>query len=102
MRLLPALILSLPLAASGASVSFNQDIASILHQNCSSCHRPGEAAPFPLLSYADATKKANMIAKVTASHLMPPWKAETTSYPFRDERRLTDPQIALIQDWVKQ
>ena len=31
---------------------------------------------------------------------MPPWKAEPASYSYRDERRLTDKQIALIQTWV--
>jgi hypothetical protein len=41
--------------ASGARVTFNHDIAPIIYQNCSPCHRPGEAAPFALLSYTDVT-----------------------------------------------
>ena len=39
-------------------------------------------------------------AKSPTSHIMPPWKAEPASYAYRDERRLTDEQIALIQAWV--
>src|SRR5438093_2683796 len=101
MRILPALLITLPFAAPGAPATFNRDIAPIIHRNCSSCHRPGEAAPFPLLTYPDVTKKGKMIAKVTASHLMPPWKAESASYSYRDERRLTETEIALIQEWVK-
>lgn len=73
----------------------------MIYRNCSSCHRPGEAAPFALLSYADVKKKANTIADATESRLMPPWKAEPASFPYRDERRLTDAEIALIQAWVK-
>src|SRR4029077_11702452 len=46
-------------------------------------------------------KKGKTIAKATASHLMPPWKAEKASYPYRDERRLTEAELALIQAWVK-
>jgi len=84
-----------------APVTFNHDIAPILYRNCAPCHRPGEAAPFALLSYQDAAKKSRTIAKVTESHVMPPWKAEPASYPYRDERRLTDDEIALIQAWVK-
>ena len=43
------------------------------------------------------TKRGRIIASVTQSRFMPPWKAEETSYPFRDERRLKDREIALIQ-----
>ncbi len=82
-------------------VTFNKQIASIVYNNCSSCHRPGEAAPFPLLSYQDVMKKGWPIATATASRLMPPWKAEPASYAYRDQRRLKDSDIALIQQWVK-
>ncbi|HWF08469.1 MAG TPA: hypothetical protein VG297_08390, partial [Bryobacteraceae bacterium] len=58
--------------------------------------------PFSLLSYQDVAKKARLIAAVTASRYMPPWKAEPGSYAFKDERRLKDNDIALIGEWVKQ
>jgi hypothetical protein len=102
MRFTPSLILILPLAAQSASVTFNRDIAPIIHRECSACHRPGEAAPFPLLTYNEVAKKAKTIAKVTAARVMPPWKAEPASYAYRDERHLTDDQIRLLQDWVIQ
>ncbi len=89
-------------AAPAETVTFNRQIAPLIFQNCSPCHRPGEAAPFSLLSYEDAVRKAKTIARATASHLMPPWKAAPASYPYRNERRLTDDQIALIQAWVSQ
>jgi hypothetical protein len=82
-------------------VTFNRQIAPIVYNNCSSCHRPGEAAPFSLLSYQDVMKKGRIIAVATSSRLMPPWKAEPASYPYRDERRLADSEIALIQQWVR-
>jgi hypothetical protein len=86
---------------ASAAVTFNHDIGPIIYRNCSPCHRPGEAAPFSLLSYSDAVKKGKMIAKVTGSHVMPPWKAEEGSYAYRDERRLNQKEIELIQSWVK-
>jgi mono/diheme cytochrome c family protein len=105
MRYLPALCVVLwlctrPVAAE--TVTFNRQIAPIIYNNCSSCHRPGEAAPFSLLSYQDVMKKGQIIAAVTSSRLMPPWKAEPASYSYRDERRLKDSDIALIDQWVKQ
>jgi hypothetical protein len=81
-------------------VTFNSHIAPIIYKNCSSCHRPGQAAPFSLLSYEDAAKRGKFIAAVTQSRLMPPWKAEPASYPYQDERRLSNADIALIRDWV--
>ena len=100
------LLLMFPIALCAApdpaKVTFNRDIAPIIYQNCSVCHRPGEAAPFPLLSYHDAVRKAKTIGKVTESAAMPPWKAAPASYAYRDERRLTADQIALVKSWVAQ
>jgi hypothetical protein len=89
-------------AAESGPVTFNRDIAPIIYQNCSPCHRPGEAAPFSLLSFQDAARKAKTIARATTARVMPPWKAEPASYAYRDDRRLTDGQIALIKAWVEQ
>jgi hypothetical protein len=104
MRIYTAAVFATPLAISfmgmGAPVTFNHDIAPIIYHNCSVCHRPGEAAPFPLLSYADVRKKAKTILDATDSHLMPPWKAEPASFPYRNERRLTEAQIVLMRAWV--
>ena len=51
--------------ADDKTPTFNRDIAPILYQNCSTCHRPGEVAPFALLTYQDAAKRAKQIADIT-------------------------------------
>lgn len=91
---------SLNAATSTASPTYNHDIAPILYQNCATCHRPGEVAPFSLLTYQDTAKRAALIATITKAHVMPPWKAEPGYGDFRDARRLTDEQIAVIQKWA--
>ena len=106
MRTPPALLLATILVttasvAFSAAPTFNQHIAPIVYRNCSACHRPGEAAPFSLLSYDDTKKKAKTIAKAIASRIMPPWHAGPASYPYRDERRLTDAEVALIKEWTE-
>jgi tetratricopeptide (TPR) repeat protein len=83
-------------------VTFNRNIAPIVFRSCSSCHRPGEAAPFSLLTYSDAKKHARQIAEVTQSRSMPPWLPEPQKLKFADEIRLSDAEIKLIQDWIKQ
>jgi mono/diheme cytochrome c family protein len=89
-------------AASNARVTFTETIAPIVYANCVTCHRPGEAAPFSLISYEDVAKRGALIAKVTGARYMPPWHAAHGYGEFADERRLTDSQIAAIAEWVKQ
>ena len=74
----------------------------MLSQYCAPCHRPGEAGPFPLLTYADAKPRARLIAAVTSTRFMPPWLPEPQESKFADELRLSDEQIAVIQKWVEQ
>jgi Flp pilus assembly protein TadD len=69
---------------------------------CAQCHRPGEAAPFSLLTYSDAKRHARQIADVTRSRIMPPWLPEPQKLKFADELRLSRAEIALIQRWVEQ
>lgn len=87
-------------AAPAAAVTFNKDIAPIVFENCSSCHRPGQVAPFSLLSYEDVRKRGQMIAQVTRERLMPPWQADEGAEKFHDARRLAPAQIELIQKWA--
>ncbi len=100
-------LLTVPLSAlsqktSTPEITFNKQIAPIIYKECSSCHRPGESAPFSLLSYDDVKRHAAQIAAVTARRYMPPWLPEPGYGDFKEEHRLTDAQIRLIQDWVKQ
>jgi hypothetical protein len=91
----------LPLVASAATPNFSEHIAPIIFENCTPCHRPGEAGPFPFTSYEEVAKRGKMIAAVTQARAMPPWHAEQTAYPFANERRLSAAQIQQIQDWVR-
>src|SRR5216683_2894166 len=89
-------------AAQQPQVTFNRDIAPIFYRACVSCHRPGEASPFPLLTYADAKSHARQIAAVAKSRFMPPWLPEEGALKFADELRLPEDAIVRIQAWVEQ
>lgn len=82
-------------------VTFNRDIAPILFAHCAECHRPGEVAPFSLLTYEDAAKRAEFLSEITQSGLMPPWRAEIGHGHFLDERRLTQKEIDLLAAWAE-
>jgi hypothetical protein len=89
-------------ASTPPPVTFNRDIAPIIFRSCSSCHSPGEAAPFSLLTYSEVKRHARQIAEVTQSRSMPPWLPEPQPLKFADELRLVGGEIALIQRWVEQ
>ncbi len=54
--------------------NFSQAIAPILQKHCQECHRPGQVGPFSLITYTQAKKRADDIARVVDSRTMPPWK----------------------------
>src|SRR5579862_2440964 len=93
---------SAPSSSADSQVTFTRDIAPILFHSCASCHRPGEAAPFSLLTYSDAKRHAHQIVDVTQARIMPPWLPEPQDLKFADELRLSDGQIAVIRRWVEQ
>ncbi|MEP6948711.1 MAG: cytochrome c [Ginsengibacter sp.] len=102
MRIFLILLLSgIVMAAGAQSVTFNKDIGPIIESKCANCHKPGESAPFNLLTYTDVAKRATFIAKVVDSKYMPPWKADDHYMAFANNRSLSDEQIKKIKNWVK-
>lgn len=80
--------------------TFNKHVAPIFFKNCAECHRPGEAAPMSLLSYKEARPWAKSIKEKVVSREMPPWHADPRYGEFKNNRRLTDTEIATIASWV--
>lgn len=95
--------LFIALALNGAQAAspptFYKDIAPIVYRNCAPCHRPGEAASFPLLTYDDVRKHARQIVEVTKHRYMPPWLPQPGYGNFQEELRLSDSQIRSIEQW---
>jgi Flp pilus assembly protein TadD/mono/diheme cytochrome c family protein len=100
----PWLILAAALSgvnAAAQDVTWSHQIAPLVYNNCTTCHHPGGAGPFSLLTYEDARRWGSQMAAVTASRYMPPWLPEHGYGDFADERRLTNDEIALIAKWVQ-
>lgn len=96
------LILTLLLTTGdGKAPTFAEHIAPVVYRNCSGCHRPGQAGPFPLLTYEDVAKRARMIRTVIKDRYMPPWKPAPGHGDFKNERRLTDAEIAQFEAWIE-
>lgn len=85
-----------------ANPTFTKDVAPILWKNCASCHHQGHVAPFSLLTFKDAARRAKFIADITASRRMPPWRAAPGYGPhFINERRLGEADIKTLARWAE-
>jgi hypothetical protein len=80
--------------------TFYADIEPILKNNCIGCHKAGGIAPFSLLTYDEVAAKANFIGHVTKTRYMPPWRADPTFQTFRNEKKLEQSEIDVIQRWI--
>jgi hypothetical protein len=81
-------------------ITYNKHIAPLLFTHCAPCHRPGQSAPFSLLTFADAEKRAKQIVAMTGRRYMPPWLPDGPIHQFVGDRRLTDGQIDLLRRWL--
>ena len=91
---------SQPEPQATSAPTWSHDIAPVIYKNCTTCHHPGGAGPFSLLTYADARRWAPQILNVTQSRFMPPWLPEPGYGDFADVRRLHDDDRALLKRWI--
>ncbi len=86
----------------GQSVTWVEDIAPIIYDNCSSCHHEGAIAPFHLMSYQDVVTYSSLISHAVSERSMPPWPADPAYMHFVDEAYLEQEEIDLLLEWIDQ
>jgi len=100
-NVLTSLVLCVLLSSAQAqTLTFSEDIASILYSNCTSCHRSGGIAPFALESYNDAVVNSGLIPYMIGNGIMPPWPPDSSYQHYAGERLLTQQEIDDITAWV--
>ena len=88
-------------AQASPNPTFSHDIAPIVFKSCVSCHRAGGPGPFPLTTYREVRQHATLIAEVTRSRYMPPWKVEPGVGPFVGQHPLTSTEQDAIERWAR-
>jgi hypothetical protein len=81
-------------------VTFSKDVAPVLQRHCQTCHRPGEAAPFPLLTYQQARPWAKAIKEAVLLKKMPPWFADEHYGRFSNDRSLSQSDVNTLVAWA--
>jgi peroxiredoxin len=87
--------------ARDPAVTFAADVAPILRRHCQGCHRPGTAAPFPLVTYRQVAGRADVVAEVVAQQRMPPWFGTGDRGDIVNRRGLTAEERRTILTWAR-
>src|SRR5215469_769912 len=88
-------------AGTTEAPTFNRDILPILRNHCQQCHRPGEVAPMPLVSYQQTRPWAKAIREAILLKRMPPWFAEPGYGPFTNDPSLSRQEIETVAKWTE-
>src|SRR5438552_18939346 len=85
---------------AGTLPTFTKDVAPIMFEKCTSCHRTGEVAPMTFLSYEDVRPWAKVIRSKVVAREMPPWGADPDhSVMVSNDRILVEQTIDIIVGW---
>jgi len=96
------MVFALSYTCQAQTITWSEHVAPIVFNHCTTCHRPGEIAPFSLTNYAEAYNWANMMQYVTEIKYMPPFKADPNyGVEYQASNYLSDDQIATIKAWVE-
>src|SRR5690242_19738280 len=69
--------------------TFYRDVLPVLQQHCQSCHRAGEIAPMPFVTYEQTRPFAQAIRQAVTSRKMPPWFADACCGHFANDPSLS-------------
>lgn len=96
-----------PVAASSQAltVTWHQDVAPIVIEKCSGCHKKGGIAPFSVEDFESAAPLAELMASAVERGTMPPFLAQETDdcapkLPWRNDLRLSDEEKATLRAWA--
>ena len=80
--------------------TYTKDVAPILQKHCQSCHRPGEAAPFSMLTYEETRLWAGAMKVAVRLKSMPPWYADPQIGHFSNDGSLSQKDVDTIVAWA--
>jgi hypothetical protein len=96
-----ALTIAIAVPAEAAPTpTFHKDIEPIFQSRCQSCHRTGEAAPMPLVTYREARPWAKAIRAAVLTGMMPPWHADPHYGKFSNDLSLSQAEKETIVAWI--
>ncbi|MGH3078727.1 MAG: hypothetical protein ACRDPZ_11175, partial [Gaiellaceae bacterium] len=90
-------------ASPSATPSFTRDVAPVVREKCTGCHRVGGIAPFPLETARQISSRSELIEAAVQARVMPPWPPGPRSPAFvgEQERTLGAGERATLLAWTR-
>lgn len=87
--------------AQHANISYSEEIAPMLADNCVACHREGGIGPWAMTDYNMVRGFSLMIREVVRTQRMPPWHADPAVGHFSNDRSLSAEQTQKLVHWIE-
>ena len=91
-------------SSNDAPLTYSADVASIIQENCTVCHRTGGIGPMELVTCENVRMYAPLIKNKVANRLMPPYYYDNDVgiQDLKEDWRLSQDDINTIVAWVDQ
>jgi hypothetical protein len=91
-------------STNDVDLTYSADVASIIQENCTVCHRAGGIGPMELVTYENVKLYAPLIKIKVANRIMPPYYYDTDIgvQELKHDWRLSQEDINTIVAWVDQ
>lgn len=86
---------------SSGQISYAEDVAPILLNNCVTCHRAGGIGPWAMTDYNMVHGFSPMIREVIRTKRMPPWHADPAHGSFVNDRSLSASEVRTLVRWIE-
>ncbi|MCI5106384.1 MAG: hypothetical protein MRY76_06710 [Pseudomonadales bacterium] len=86
---------------ASSEVSYVNEVAPIIAENCASCHREGGIAPFAMDSHAMVRGWSPMIREVIMTKRMPPGQLDGHVGDFINDMLLEDSEVQTLLTWIE-
>ena len=94
-------LINFPNKYNKKSISYSQEVAPILLENCSVCHRKGGVGPWAMTDYNMVKGFSLMMREVIRTKRMPPWHADPFIGQFSNDRSLNNEEIKTLVHWIE-
>ncbi len=83
------------------NLNYHEHVRPIVEASCVACHSDGQIAGYaPFTSAEDVVWAARDIKFHVVNGLMPPWPPSRENLPLKQDRSLSDEEIAIIAAWA--
>ncbi len=90
-----------PHTETAKNISYTDDIAPILVDNCTACHTEGGIAPWAMTEYSMIKGFAPMIREVIRTKRMPPWHADPDTGVWEHDASISNEDTQTLIAWIE-